>query len=175
MANKVQRFIYNLSSAVPLAIVFALVWYQQYKTFHIPIIFVSIGLILIVLLYLSFSYGKQHVAPISIRTTNISPKDGWVVAYIIAYLMPFASIAFKNFDLKVSAIIALVLILILPFANSSIPNPLLFIRGYHFYSISTENGISNYILISKRSLRNSNHLKSVRRIFEYLLLDTERG
>lgn len=49
------------------------------------------------------------------------------------------------------------------------------LRGYHFYSVSAENGISNYILISKRSLRNSKHLKSVQRIFEYLLLDTERN
>ena len=175
MANKVQRFIYNLSSAAPLAFVFALVWYQQYKTIQIPIIFISIGLILIVLLYLSFAYGKLHVAPIAIRTTNISPKDGWVVAYIIAYLMPLASIPLQDFDLKVSAIIALVLILILPFVNSAVPNPLIFICGYHFYSISAENGISDYILISKRSLRNSKHLKSVQRIFEYLLLDTERG
>lgn len=174
MANKVQRFIYNLSSASPLAFVFALVWYQQYKTVQIPIISVSIGIVLILLLYLSFAYGKLHLAPIAIRTTDISPNDGWVVAYIIAYLMPFASIALKDFDFRVSAIIALVLILILPFVNSAIPNPLLFIRSYHFYSISAENGISNYILISKRSLRNSQHLKSVQRIFEYLLLDTER-
>jgi hypothetical protein len=175
MANKVQRFIYNLSSAAPLAFVFALVWYQQYKTVRIPIVFVGIGLVLIVLLYLSFAYGKLHIASIAIRTTNISPNDGWVVVYIIAYLVPFASIALEDFDLKVSAIIALGLILILPFVNSAIPNPLLFIRGYHFYSISAENGISNYILISKRSLRNSQHLKSVQRIFEYLLLDMERG
>ncbi len=175
MGNRVQRFIYNISSAAPLAFVFALVWYQQYKTIQIPIVFVSIGLILIVLLYLSFTYGKLHIASITIRTTSISPNDGWVIAYIIAYLVPFASIALEDFDLKVSTIIAFGLILILPFVNSAIPNSLLFVCGYHFYSISAENGISDYILISKRSLRNSKHLKSVQRIFEYLLLDTERG
>lgn len=175
MANKVQRFIYNLSSAAPLAFVLALIWYQQHKTTQIPIVFVSIGLVLIMLLYLSFAYWKRHIASIAIRATNISSNDGWIAAYIIAYLVPFASIALDKFNLEVSIIIAFALILILPFVNSAIPNPLLFVCGYHFYSVSAENGISNYILISKRSLRNSKHLKSVQRIFEYLLLDTERG
>lgn len=108
-----------------------------------------------------------------IRVTDVSPKDGWMVAYIISYMLPFASMAIDDFDAIVCGIIAAALIVIIPFVNSATPNPLLFLRRYHFYEISAENGVSGYLLICKRNLRNAKHITTVKRVFEFLLIDSE--
>lgn len=173
MANIIQKMIYNFSAFAPLCFIFSILWFLQKHTRKVPILFLCIGVILIFCLACSFSYGKKHVAPIIIQVTDISPYDNWIVAYIISYLLPFASMAIKDFDMLVSGIIAAILILVVPFVNSSIPNPLLFLRGYHFYQVSSENGVSGYTLICKRNLRKAKDVRRVQRIFEFVLLDSE--
>ena len=51
------------------------------------------------------------------------------------------------------------------------PSPILSVMGYHFYQVNAANGISGYVLISKRKIRNAKDVKAVKRIFEFLLLD----
>ena len=51
-----------------------------------------------------------------------------------------------------------------PRVNTAIPNPILFLRGYHFYQVSGEHGISGCVLISRRRIRKAKDLKMVNRI-----------
>lgn len=37
MANELQRAIYNLANAVPLAVMTALVWWLEFHTWRIPV------------------------------------------------------------------------------------------------------------------------------------------
>ena len=75
MGNILQRLIYNLSAIAPLCFICALVWYWQKKTMEIPCIAIGIGIALIILFMISFAYGKKHLAPIKIRTSDIAPYD----------------------------------------------------------------------------------------------------
>jgi len=173
MANIIQKLIYNLSAASPLCIILAIVWYLQEETWIVPITLTITGIILFVLLEISFSYGKKHLAPIHIITSDISPNDGWIIAYIISYIIPFANMVIDDFSLELCIGIAVLLIIIVPWINTAIPNPILFVTGYHFYQISAENGMSGYVLISKRKLRKKQDLATVNRVFEFLLIDYE--
>mgnify|MGYP005851983039 FL=1 len=173
MANNLQKLIYNLSAASPLCFTFAILWYIQKQTLIVPAICVCLGSFFMLCFARSFSYVKKHVAPIMIRVTDISPKDGQMAAYVISYMLPFASMAIDDFDITVCGIIAAALIAIILFANSVTSNPLLFLRKYHFYEISAENGVSGYLLICKRDLRNAKHITTVKRVFEFLLIDSE--
>ncbi len=173
MPNFLQKLIYNLSTVVPLFFIFSIVWFFQKHTFCIPIIAVVLGIAIGSMFKASFAYGKRNIPLIDINVTNISPYDGWLVIYIITYMLPFASIILKDFNVIICAFIAAVLAFIAPLVNTAIPNPLLFIKGYHFYKIGAENGISEYVLISKRKLRRSSDIRRVKRIFEFLLLDSK--
>lgn len=172
MGNYIQRIIYNFSTVSPLCFVFAVVWYMENKTLKVPLICFFIGVALIICFAISFSYAEKNLAPITIRTSDIAPYDGWVIAYILTYMLPFASIVIEDFNLIVCIIIATILAIFAPFLNTAIPNPLLFVKGYHFYQISAEQGVSCYTLISKQKLRKAKDLKTVNRIFDFLLLDT---
>ena len=83
--------------------------------------------------------------------------------------------AIDDLNLIICGIVAFLIATVAPFVNSAIPNPLLFIKKYHFYQVSGENGISKYILISKRKYRKKQDLKYVNRMFDFLLLDAERS
>lgn len=173
MANNLQKLIYNLSTASPLCFTFGMLWYIQNHTWEAPVISGCIGGVLMLFFAWSFWFGKKHAAPIAIQVTDLSPHDGWVMAYIVSYMIPFASMKIEDFDAIICGIIGLAVILIIPFVNSAIPNPLLVLRGYHFYQIGSETGVSGYVLISKRKLRKATDIRTVKRIFEFLLVDSE--
>lgn len=173
MPNVIQKALYNISAGVPLCFVFAIVWWNQKHTYWLPMICIAMGIVLMILFGMSFRYFKENLPPISVRISSVSPNDKWVLAYGISYLMPVASMAIQDFNLILAGAIGCVGILIAPFANSSMPNPILFFMGYHFYDVSTENGMSGYVLITKKKLRNKNNIKLAKRVFEFLLLHEE--
>ena len=173
MANELQKILYNLSVAAPLLIVFSFVWIIQKKTWTVPVFCIAIACILIVYLLWLLSYGRKHFAPMTIRASEIAPNDGSIMVYIISYVLPFASLVVDDVNVLVFGLVGLVIALGAAFANTPIPNPILFCRKYHFYSVSAENGVTGYILISRRKLRKKQDLKNVNRVFEFLLLDTE--
>lgn len=172
--NTVSKIIYNISTVIPLLGTFAIAWYIKKEDYTIPLATIGVGLFMSVLLIIMFSYGKKHLSPTPIRVCDISPNDGWLVGYIISYILPFGNVVFEDFNIVVCVVIAIILLCILPFLNDNPPNPLLFILGYHFYQISAENGISGYLLLSKRKLRRKQDVKVVGRMFEFLLLDKEK-
>ena len=171
MPNILQKWIYNLSSAAPLCLIFAVVWWVDQQTLIVPLICVLVFTFLLITFEISFAFCKRNLPPIRIRIEEVSPHDAWIIAYLISYVVPFASIALEDFNLYVSCTIALAIILVAPFVNSAMPSPLLFIKGYHFYQIKAKQGVSGYVLISKRKIRNAGELSYINRVFEFLLMD----
>lgn len=175
MANIIQRAIYNLANAVPLAIMMALAWYLEFNTWYIPVILITTVIVVTGLFIISFNYGKNNCSIKNINVSKIIVKDSWLVAYVIAYFFPFTYMIIADFHIVSLIIAALMLILVILPAIMSLPNILLYLVGYHFYELETEStGVGDYLLISKRRrIRNKADVKMVMRIFERLLLDTK--
>lgn len=171
--NTLSKIIYNLSTVIPLLGTLAVAWYVDKNDCIVPLALIGVGVFLFILLLFVFIYGKRHLPTTPIRVNEISPNDGWLIGYIISYMMPFGNIAFDEFNIIICAVIAVILLCLFPFISNTPPNPLLFMGGYHFYEISAENGISGYLLLSKRKLRRKQDVKVVGRMFEFLLLDKE--
>jgi len=49
-------------------------------------------------------------------------------------------------------------------------NPLLGLMGWHFYKVSTKEGVT-YVLVTKRQLRNATETIEVGQLTEYIVLD----
>lgn len=171
MANIIQKLLYFFSAVAPVCITFSVVWIIQGKGIMFPSILVSASMIGSVLFIVSFRYGYKNIAPMTIRVTDVSTCDLWILGYIFSYLLPLANMVIDEWNLFILVGISLIISVVIPFVNSAIPHPLLFFRGYHFYNIATENGISSYILISKKKIRNKKDIKAVGRIFEFLLIE----
>ena len=173
MPNFLQKWLYNLSAGAPLLLVFAIVWYCEKRIWIVSAVCVGLATLLMVLMLVAFSYGKRNLPPIIITVTDVSPNDAWIVAYIISYILPFASMALDDYNLLLLFSTSVAIVLVAPFVNSAVPNPLLALSRYHFYQITSENGVSGYVLISKRKIRSAKDVKRVNRVFEFLLEDVE--
>lgn len=171
MANRLQQLIYRLSSAVPLALVFSLVFYLENESILVPLICIGFSLFITTTFFIFFYYAKRHLSSISINITEITQGDHYIMGYIISYLLPLSNTVIKDMNHYTSAIIAIVILIVMPFINSATPNPLLFVTGYHFYHIGSENGVKDYLLISKQKLRSKEQIKLIKRLFEYVLID----
>ena len=171
MANTIQKLLYFFSAISPVCITFSVVWIIQGKGIMFPAILVSASVIGVVLFIVSFRYGYKNIAPMTIRVTDVSTGDLWILGYVFSYLLPLGNMVIAEWNLFILAGISLTIGVVIPFINCAISHPLLFFRGYHFYNLTTENGISSYILISKKKIRNKKEIKLVGRIFEFLLIE----
>ena len=171
MPNIYQKALYNISSMAPLLLSFAVVWWFEKYSWKIPVICIVCALFLGVFMLIAFAYGKRNLPSIPITVTDVSSHDAYIIVYIISYLLPFVTMVIDDCNLFLLCVLSVVIVLVAPLINSAMPSPILFVKRYHFYQINAANGVSGYVLISKRKIRKAKDIKNVKRIFEFLLLD----
>lgn len=176
MANWIQRLIYNMGNAVPLAVLTALAWYYQNRTWLVPIVLLGVAICIVIVTIVCFRYARNNCSVKQINVSSISSRDSWVVVYILTYMFPFATLAINDFNIILLIVVVLTLLLTIGQATMAVPSMLLFFCGYHFYKIEViGTGVADYLLISKRKrIRSNESIKTVQRVFEKLLVDTER-
>ncbi len=181
MANRLQKFIYIVSAESPILIFFGIVWLIEKSTWtkpfviswKVPLLLMIIAVVSIMVFNIFFNYGKKHLQTIKVTGTDLSCVDGWIVAYVISYLLPFASLQFGTYIKPVLALMLVLLLTILTFTDYVTPHPWLYLRRYHFYNLDVEGAASGYHLISRKKLRRASDVKCVMQIFEFLLLREE--
>lgn len=188
MANKFQKFLFNLSTMSPLVFIPALVyWIEQDvpplingETEKLQLVPQSISLVIIMLVSVFFSlYSlffvracRRYLEPIPIAIDTISSNDAWVVAVILSYALPAASFVFEDNNLHITGAIVVILLLILAISNVIFPNPLLMLGKYHFYKITNVDGGGEICLLSMRaSIVNRDSVLKIICAFDYLAIE----
>jgi hypothetical protein len=114
LANKLQKFIFNLSTMSPLIVVLTVVcWLQldlpplfdeDHLKFQIQVhqaVLLAIGLLFLALsLYGSFFLNKckKRLERVPIAVSSASCNDTWAIVVLITYVLPIASFALKDFN-----------------------------------------------------------------------------
>lgn len=188
MANKIQKFLFNLSTMAPVALILALVyWLEQdvqplidIETGRLHLIPQSIFLMIVMFVSIVFSFYslsfvrkcKRYLEPIPIAIDSISSNDVWIIAVLLSYAMPAASFVFNDGNLYITGAIIAVMLLILAVSNVILPNPLLMLGKYHFYKITNADGGGEICLLSTRSgITNRNFVSEVICAFDYLAIE----
>lgn len=171
MANRFQRIILNASSLSPILWIFGVIWLTQNKTYPIPIICFGVGVCFVALSFVFFFKCKKKISIVKINITDIESQDKWVIAFLVTYCIPLVTLVIKDINFIALSIIATIILFGMFLTNIVLPNPFLFLIGYHTYCASSETGVSNYWLLSRKTIRNANQIKSVKRMFEYYLID----
>ena len=179
MANRLQRLLYFLSAEAPVLIVFAVILFLRNSTLDnwrsciIPGTLIIFAIFLIIIFNYSFKFAKNNLPVISININLISNDEGWLVGYVLTYLLPLVSFNIDAHDkYTVGAVIILfVLVMLLSsFSDYVTPHPLLFLKGYHFYEINVIGAQGKMKLVSDKRLRKATDVKNVKRLFENLLI-----
>jgi len=89
---------------------------------------------------------------------------------MFTYCIPLLTV-FLNVDLSLCVLLILLVLLTIFISNSSIPNPILRIAGYHFYTVDIDDGLSGYtLLVKKKYLDNKEQIKEVYAPLEFMLI-----
>lgn len=180
MANRFQKFIYCITAEAPIFFVFAILWFTEKSkpnepiltNLIIPSILFIIGVVLIVFFNIFFKMARTKLSIMEVSGSDFKSIDGWNAAYVVTYMFPLASLTFGDVVWPALGIIMILLMVVLVFSDYVTPHPLLVLR-YHFYELKIEGSASNYILISRKPIRNIKDIKKVSRVFEFLLIREE--
>lgn len=191
MANKAQKLLFNLSTMSPLVLIFAIVYWleKDVKLFSeqedkIQINVIAVALIMIISISVAFSFYSswfvracnKKLERIPIGVDGVVPNDTWVIVVLLSYALPAAGVVFKELNIYISIVVILLLILFLALSNTILPNPILMLQGYHFYKITTVDGSSDIILLSRRkSIQNRSAVNTVMIAFHYLAIEGENA
>ena len=122
------------------------------------------AILLVVLCWWLLYYAKKNAQKHIFHITEFEQNEKEVVAFLIAYLLPFLSTEKMSFtgDWLTGAYILVIIFLVIAHAGAFHFNPVMGLLGYHFYTVKSPDGVS-CLLISKRELRRpGQEIKTVR-------------
>ena len=152
---------------VPVLLIATFVYYQN------TIACISFALASAFILFFSLRFPQivSNSSSDSISIVSIAPNDSFHES-ILSYALPLLSFVFGLGPVYFTTLVLLVC-LFMYISDSRIPNPILRLLGYHFYSIDLECGIHGYLLISKREILNSKQIVAGKLISNYIIMDSD--
>jgi len=114
---------------------------------------VLVGLLLVLLCWLLLLLVSKTAQKNTISIQHVEGNDKDVLAFLLAYLLPFISSENMAFGDQwiTGAYILLIIFIVIAHAEAFHFNPVMGFLGYHFYSIRTFDNVSQ-LLISKSEL-----------------------
>ena len=104
-------------------------------------------------------------------TKKVKTADKEVVAFLLVYLLPLFTkdlIFMGNWETPIYIVV--VIAFCVYHGNAFTFNPLLSMKGYHFYEVENESGM-NYLLISTKTIHRQDNTLRVRQLADYIYLD----
>ncbi|HET9227069.1 MAG TPA: hypothetical protein VFR31_10405 [Thermoanaerobaculia bacterium] len=132
---------------------------------------VAVGLTFICWLILSAARKQQQTLPLG-KVKQLQAADTQIIGFVITYLLPLAKPQETPDDIRVLLFILFILGLAFWNSNAYHFNPLLGLLGYHFYEVTFCNDIK-FVLITKRSLYDTQAVSEIVQLTEYVVLDTK--
>lgn len=99
-------------------------------------------------------HASDHGQQQTITVEDFESNDKEIVAFLLAYLLPFISSDNMTFegDWLTGAYILLIIFLVVAHAGAFHFNPVMGLLGYHFYGVKTKDGVSQ-LLITKQPMK----------------------
>lgn len=171
MLSRLAKLMLTSTSLAPIALVYAWVVYSDSKV-ELALYLIGIAIALVALMIALLAYCQKHLERSKFRVTSIEAADREYITFILLYLSPLftAQLGDLNWNVLVPTMIVFVLVISTGYGYHF--NPLLGLLGWHFYKVSTEEGVT-YVLITKKELRSAKQCLTVGQLTEYIVIDIE--
>jgi hypothetical protein len=172
MLSLIARILLTASSVAPVGLVYSYVsWYQgQYKVALICLLVASM-LVLACLGILTIARKKLEAIPFA--TKSVEPADAESFGFLLLYILPLFTDRVEGLNWELWIPIVIVFAIIIGAGYGYHFNPLLGIMRWHFYKVTSADGVT-YVLITRKHLRTAAAVHKVGQLTEYILIDLER-
>lgn len=172
MLNKVAKLLLVATSLAPVLISYAFVAFLNHKSRYLIAGLLTTTILLIAACVTVVTLARRTLQCLSFPIASIKTSDSEVLGYVIAYLLPLASAPGSGINPLLLGYVLAVFFLVVWGSHAYHVNPLLGIIGYHFYEVTTKNGVT-FLLITKRDIRNTGAVQKVVQLTDYMVLDCE--
>lgn len=171
MLSGLARVLLTSTALAPVLITYAWVAYTDE---HVIAAWGLVGLclVLIVICLSLIRYAKRHLERLPFQATTVEAADRENIAFLVLYMLPLFTDDFATLNWEVWVPALAIFGVVVATGYSYHFNPLLGLLGWHFYKISTKEGVT-YVLITKKHLRNATERISVGQLTEYIIIDLE--
>ena len=169
MFNTLAKLMLTGTALAPVALVYAWVLYADGKCDY-ALYLVGASVVLVIVMLWLLKYSKTHLERSQFKVTSIEAADREHITFILLYLSPLFAAEFGDLNWNVLIPTLIVFLLVISTGYGYHFNPLLGLLGWHFYKVSTEEGVS-YVLITKKELRSAKQCLTVGQLTEYIVID----
>lgn len=173
MLNGFAKFLLMSTSLSPVLGAVAVNQVARHEPWQRWSVWLIVAVLLVGLCWALLRYAAGNAQQHQIQIKEFERNDKEVLAFLLAYLLPFVSsknMAFSG-EWLTGAYIFGVIFLVFAHAGAFHFNPVMGLLGYHFYSIKNGDGVSN-LLISKAELRRPGMVVQTVRLTDGIYLDT---
>ncbi len=164
MLNRFAKFLLVATSLSPILGAVAVNQYSLGKAPSVWLPWLVVALLLIFICWGLLRYAGQAAQTHTLKITQFEDKDKEVLAFLLAYLLPFAAAKDMLADVHwvTTAYVFGIILLVFSHARAFHFNPMLGLLGYHFYSLKDGDGVSVLLISAKELRRTGVEMKTVR-------------
>lgn len=154
MLNWFAKLLLVLTSLSPILGAVAVNQYTRGKPLSAWLPWLVMALLLVFICWGLLRYTARAAQKHTLKIAQFEDKDKEMLAFLLAYLLPFAAAKDMLADVHwlTGAYVFAIILLVFMHARAFHFNPMMGLLGYHFYSIKDGEGIS-MLLISRCELR----------------------
>lgn len=169
MLSLFARILLTATAVAPVLMVFATYFFWDQK-YWVGGILIGVVVFLVIVLLFLLSYCNRTIERIKFDIVSIESADREYVSFLLLYLSPlfFSDLANINWSIIVASFTVFAVFVSTGYGYHF--NPLLGLCGYHFYKVSTAEGVS-YVMVTKKKLITAKKIFTVGQLTDYIVLD----
>ncbi len=163
MLNRLAKFLLVGTSLSPIlgAVAVNKISHGESWTAWLP--WLVVALLLVLICWGLLAYAARNAQKHTFRITQFEGTDKEVLAFLLAYLLPFVASEKMTFagDWLTGTYILTIIFLVVVHSGTLHFNPVMGLLGYHFYNVKNGEGVPQ-LLISRAELHRPGEVETVR-------------
>ena len=171
MLNWFAKLLLTATAIAPVGFSYAWVAYTS-SCPNIALLTVAASLALVLICIWMLRYARNNLESSNFQISTIEAADRENMIFLLLYLLPLFTASFTSLNWQVWLPMLVIFAVMVSTGYSYHFNPLLGLMGWHFYKVSTPEGVT-YVLITKKELRRAQDGLNVVQLTEYIVLDKD--
>lgn len=169
-----QKCVYYLLALCPPILLSIIPLIEEY--FDIALLSAAGVLIFAIYMFVSLRWLKWCTTKIpttNVVLSSVEPYDIQNMTVLLTYILPMVSMMLTDdTNILIGVFLVVFMFIVTTLMNTVLPNPF-FIFRYHLYKVSIRDGVSGFLLMSKRQLTSVKQVKKIYWVFDYFGIDAD--
>lgn len=173
MFSSFTKLLLVMTALSPIALVYGWVTISE-EFYWASAALLSACIILTVTTLVVLSLSDKYLERFDFKFTSVEPVDQENVTFLLFYLSPLfvAKLGSLNFNVLIPALAIYALLTATSYSYHF--NPLLALMGWHFFKVTSPEGVT-YVLLTRKKINNIDSISEVGQLTDYMLIDLTRS